>query len=496
VTIREGDQEIPAEPLDRRAVATGFAWLFSFNIVGKLLLPILTIVVARIVGRDAIGLYGLLLAMLGMAEVFRDAGLAQTYIADREVSHARSGAYHSLSILSGLVLALLVLASMPWLIAFFPGLEQAPWTLYVVSLAILLNGFGTMPLANLMKAGRFRDAGLADVGSAVLSYATTLVLVLLGFGFEALMVQMLMYAALYCLAANLLAPARSFDFSPSGLGRVFRRAASLLASNVLATVYLIGDAFLVGRLLGTGNLGYYTPARMLAIRPVEMISVPLGRTLFVAYSRISVEGGAFARTYARSVVAAVIAATPIYVLLGVFAVPLVDLLLGAEFAGAAGPLAALSVMFGTRAVGTLSGAALVASGRPGATVACWALAYVVAAAGFLAFRERLDVTVAASIVAAGAGVTYAAMTVWTLYRHRPEAAERRRLLQAAATSVLTLAAALGLRFLTTDLPPVVVVVLALVAVPAVHLAALGTIFAGSPTVYTSLRGVRRLWREL
>jgi O-antigen/teichoic acid export membrane protein len=158
---QKAEPKLAHQKLDKKSATKGFGWQFLFTLVNKLVLPIGTLLMAREVGKSVWGLYALMYFVFNAAEVLRDAGLTQTYLREKDVDGRKEGAYMALGVLQSAIPALLLFVFREPIASFFkePALVNAiGW----VSLALLVNGVGTIPRAKVLRAGRLYESGLRE----------------------------------------------------------------------------------------------------------------------------------------------------------------------------------------------------------------------------------------------------------------------------------------------------------------------------------------------
>lgn len=493
--------------MNRKEVTVGFIWNFAFGLPNKLLFPILTIIIARVLGPREMGVFAVLTTVLSISDVIRDAGLGHCYIADRDADDPeREAAYHSLAVLSAAILAAVVFLGRDQIGAFF-GLPQISWGLIIVSAALFANGFTTIPLAKLNRLARFRDAGIVQTVSALVSYGVAVPLAFLGFGFRALVWWLLVRSILNLAFALFAAPVRLGTVRLAFLGSVVRRSSSILTQNLMYSIYTILDNALVTKLFGPVAIGFYSTAWGLAIKPVEFVSFPLGNTLFVAYTKRSHDLERFASLFARSVAAAAMLTLPMFVYLGLFARELVLVLYGNAFEGAVPLLRMLVVYFAFRSLGTLAGSALVAGQRAYLSVISWLVGFSVAITGILinygpplgpvrwpSAWGSLSLGVTVFWITAGACCAYAATLISALAVLRPKKEDLRKIGAAVLAASVPAAVVIAMRLVPAG--RVQLIVLSLFAVAIAQLAVIGVLVSGSWRTAFSPGGFRRIWGSL
>lgn len=487
------NNEPELEAMSRREVAVGYAWNLFFGMLTKLAFPILQLVFYRLLGPFQIGIYAVLIPIFQIAETMRDAGLAVTFIADREATGKREGGYASLAIISAAVFALFIfVARIP--MAHYFNMPQLDWGLSMVALAVFLNGFCTVPVNKLQRKARFRDAGFADFAATLLSFVVATVLVLRGFGFVALVWQFFSKGIIYGAICWSLEPSKIEKPDPTVIREIWRHSHSNLLNNLLYTVYTVADTLMINKLFGVTAGGNYQAAYTYGSKPLEFFTFPLARTLLVAYSRKNHDHRALAGIFTRTISVSILAMLPVYVLVGVFAKPLVILLLSSKYIDAVPLLMLLAIYCGARSVGSLSGNVLVAMKKQIYNVAGWIAAYMtVGVVLWTTWAHRSTFTAVAALTA-GTVVVYAVNLVSALLILKPNRESLDRLQKSLGLALL----AAGAIFVVAYLPikEWMSLTIAAAVLPPLYLLGIGMVLAGSPTACFSKRGIKRLWEEV
>jgi len=478
--------------VNRKEVAAGFAWNASFSFINKALFPLIGIVIARILGPAEMGIYVLILAVVNVAEIFRDAGLGVTFIADPE-GERREGVYTTLSIAFGLAMGvLLLLASAP--IAGFYDIAGLSWGLAMASAAVGLNGLATIPANKLQKQARFRDAGFADTASSLLSYGVALPLVFSGYGFVGLVWQLLSRSGLFLLFNVWLARPALPAWSGKAVRGILAKSVAAMLNNIAYTFYTLGDKAVLGKMFGEHAVGLYGVAYNLAIKPLDFLTFPLGRTLLVAFSKSTEDRDRFRNIFARSLSAVLLLSLPLYAALAIYARPIVVGLYSEKFAGAVAPFALLSAYFFFRSCGNLAGNAIFALGRPVLNVVCWIPGYAIAGAGLWAGRGSLDLLGATAWIVLGAVTVYAINTGLAIWLLKPKAEDMARVGKAIAVGSATTGLLYACSMLSV--PDLLALAIALTAGIAAHLTLVGRTFGTGWFDCFSPSGLRKLWNRL
>lgn len=418
--------------MNGREIAHGFAWNALFNALNRVLFPLIGILLARMLGPAQMGAFAVIATVFSLADIFRDGGIGASYVSDSKAVE-REAEYERLARRLSYIVAGIALVTLPFLAGIFKGYPDLRVGMAIIAVALAINGWGTIPSAKLNREARFREAGSAEFKANLVGYVIALGLVSLGVGFLALAIQMLVKVCLFAFLMRRLAPVDSGPHS-TPLGQRFRGTLPVMANNLLYSFYTMADNLLVARFFPAAIAGGYAVAYNVASKPVEFISFPLGRTLFVAFSRRSDDPDAMARLVLKAFSMVALVAIPAYAWLALYAQEVIVFLYGPAF-GLAGPiLSLLCIYLGLRSVGSLAGSALIAMRKPAWANVGWLLGIAVLA--FLVFSSPGDLMSIVNAIVWGAVTAYGCSIFSAIILMRPRAEDVALLVLCAITGWL------------------------------------------------------------
>lgn len=486
--------------LDKSSASKAFAWSMLFSVVSKVVFPLAGLYIVRTLGPETMGAFSLMMTIVGFSEVLRDAGLTQTYLALPSVDRKKDGSYLMVALSTGLLFAAILAGSSAPLSRFF-GLPDLSWSLAAVAFAVLMNGASTIPRAKMLREGHIKRYGLVDLIGSGLGLAIAISMVAMGYGFVALVVQVV-FASLYMLVVSWASyPVRTINLGIDAFREVGRKSLAVLAANGINNLFLFADHTVINKFAGTISNGYFGQATNLAYKPADLFVFPLTRTLMVAFSQSAVDQDRLARVYARSLTVAILVVLPIYAFLGAFADPIIRLLLTSKFEGSIPIFSAMCLYLSIRVLGNISGYALVPAGKHFQTFYPWLVAAVATGAAVFATVRAGGPFPNSSLLmpivwcfVGGAFLVYTTL-LWLGVRYcKPIGEERVKLFRA----IYSLAASCSAIALIRTLPISGNFQLAAAAIvgPILHLGFVGTFFARKPLYYLNRTGPKRLWSEL
>src|SRR5690349_2060924 len=120
--------------------AIGAAWVVSWRVLSRLLGVISILVLARLLTPEAFGLVAIATSIVGALDAFSVLGWQDAVIRSQQYRRELLNTAFTISLVRGLVMALLVAASAPYVAAFFSDDRLVP-ILYLLAVLTVLEGF-------------------------------------------------------------------------------------------------------------------------------------------------------------------------------------------------------------------------------------------------------------------------------------------------------------------------------------------------------------------
>lgn len=471
----------------------GFAWNFIFNFITKVTFAIVGLVIANRLGPGPVGIYALLTTVYNLAELMREAGLKQAYNNDPNLTPERHRTYGRLSLFSGISFGV-VLAALAYPLSWYYRLPDLSWCMLIAAAAVAINGFSAIPVACLLKAGRFRDTGLVESVATLAAALVAICFVFIGYGLLGLMLQLFTRSVVMFVLFQRLEPLRTKDYDKAAVKPIMQLCTHLVATDLLWMVYSVSDMLIIPKRLSTIDAGVYSWGKRLIWMPAEIVFSPLHRTVTVAVGNKAGDNAEVGRGYIRALTLAILLLMPIYIYLSVFAEPLVHTLLSPAFYPTAAVLPILCIFEATRAICAFGGTALVAAGKAKIPMYGWLLPYPVAGSMLAFWWNDLTIVKVAWASSAGMVAVCIYVSVRTFMLANSASPEKLRLAKSLGCVIATGLVALTANFLlhSIEANAILTVIVGATIVPLVHLVLVGVVFGGKPTAFMSKSGLYKL----
>ncbi len=329
--------------------------------------------VARLLGAEELGIFGIALLVLGTLDAITATGIETSLVSrpgrvERDLDPA-----FTLQLLQGAAVAVLLCALAPLAAGFF-GTPRAMPVLWALAAVPVLRGLASPAVALLVRRVEFRRLFWWGLPEAAAGF-------LVGVGVAVLRrdVWALVAAA---VASQLVSTAVSYAVAPyrprlrvrgTGARRLLQYGKWINGTRILMFLSLNVGNLVVGRFLGTAALGLYQVAFRIAEIPVASITRAAGRVALPTLTRLRRSPEQLRRRYLWIVWVVVAANGAFAAFLLLLGVRLVEWLLGPEWIPMLPALHLLAVAMVFRGVMVVCSQLFFAIGRPRATVGIHAL---------------------------------------------------------------------------------------------------------------------------
>jgi len=329
--------------LTKRSVA-GVFWTGLSVGAQETMQVIALVVLARLLMPPEFGLFAATMVVVGFSSIFSGLGVGPAIVQRTELENRHLRVGFTLSVLLSLVVGGLILVGAPALASFFRLPELAP-VMRVASLVFACQGLSMVAQALTQRALRFRWLAAVDSGAFAAGFVVGgPLLAWLGFGVWALIGALLIQQVLRMV---LLLGGQPHPKRPQFDLQTIRELAYFGGGFTLGRIgnYLAGqaDKLVVGRWLGAQTLGLYALAFQLVTAPPILVGKVLDRVLFPTMALVQLEPARLARAYRSGVAVCALFILPVSIVVMILAPEIVEVLLGAKWAGVAGPLQILAV---------------------------------------------------------------------------------------------------------------------------------------------------------
>ena len=266
--------------------ARGSLSLGAFRLMSHVISWLMTIVIVRILAPEDYGLMAMATILTGYVEIFGELGMGAAIVQKYRIEETElsSNFWFSLVVACcfGLV-AMLLAYPTAWL---FDEPRVIRLT-QAVSVLFVIGGLKVVPTNILLRDLRFRAVGAIQLVATIISSVAMLLLAFQGWGVWTLIggvVALRLVDLLLSFIVSGWMPRLWFEFKE--IRPYLRFGFGIVGTRSLFYVFQNSDRFIVGKVLGTEALGYYSLALTLANLPLEKSMSILGQVALPLFSRL------------------------------------------------------------------------------------------------------------------------------------------------------------------------------------------------------------------
>lgn len=271
-------------PLAGRA-ARGVAWVAGARLAIQVVQFASSLVLARLLLPSQYGLAAIAWTVTSFAFLFSDLGLSAWLVQSPKITDRDAATAFWINALAGLCLTAIVFGLSDPLAALF-GHPRLAGLLRIASFAFTLS-LTAVPNALLERRLQFNRIAVVDMTSQTTGFAVTVTCAALGLGAASLVIGPLVATTVGSTASIIASrwlptarPSRASARRQLGFGGHLTgfTALAFWANNI--------DNMLIGRFVGTRELGFYNRAYMLMMMPFVQVNSVLGRVLLPVLSAV------------------------------------------------------------------------------------------------------------------------------------------------------------------------------------------------------------------
>ncbi len=258
-----------------------------------------TMILARILAPADFGLIAMVMSILGVAMIVRDAGLMLATVQRREIEQREVGTLFWINAGIGFAAAVLAAACAP-LVARFFGDPRLTLIGVIVSGTILIDALSVQHQALLRRRMRFGSIAIAEIGAQIPATIVAVMVARSGGSYWALVWLKVVEAIIRMIAFwSFSGWWPGFVFAWARVKPFLRFGGALTLTRLLVYLVRTLDRVLIGRFLDAASLGIYAKAGNWLLTPLQTLTFPLSRVAIGTLSRLQDDAARY-RAYFRT----------------------------------------------------------------------------------------------------------------------------------------------------------------------------------------------------
>lgn len=346
----------------RGEIASGAAWMLAFKLTERSLGFISTIVLVRLLLPADFGIIAMAMSMIAILELLQSFSFDIALIQRHEVTREHLDTAWTFNLAFGIFVSglMLVFAGPAGIFYSEPRLQPV---IFALAAGWFIQSFENIGPVAFRRDLNFQTEYRFLVAKKLAGVLVTVPLAFWLRSYWALVAGMVAGKALSVIISYWMHSYRP-RLSLTAASDLLGFSGWLLINNV---IYFFNERltdFVVGRMAGAPALGLFTVSYEIANMPTTQIMAPVNRVMLPGYSKIARNSGDFRQTYLDTVGVMALFSLPAGLGIAAVAAPLVALILGPNWLETIPLIQILGVYGAIASIGTNTGAALLALGRP------------------------------------------------------------------------------------------------------------------------------------
>lgn len=351
----------------RKKAFQGVKWTTVAAIINASVQLIQVAVLTRFLGKEDFGLMAIALFVIGISQIFIDMGLSNSIVYKQKVNSIQLHTLFWLNIFMGIGIFISLLLFSPLIAAIYDSPKLEP-VINGIAFTFLILPLGQLYETLLKKELQFKALAARDIYGKIVGLIVGVALAIMNFGVFALVYANLATAfiSMTLLVYNGLSIYKPrFNFSWKSLKEDGFISFGLfqMGENIVGYFNAQFDTLLIGKLLGMEALGLYNIAKTLAFKPYQIINPILTKVAFPILAKLQNEINRLKETYLNIIGTLTMTNAPIYIIMMLWAKPLILIFFGPEWESAIPIFRLLCISALCNSIGNPVGALQLARGR-------------------------------------------------------------------------------------------------------------------------------------
>jgi len=322
----------------------GLSWTAALRGVLRLITIFRMAILARILTKASLGVFGIVTMVLGLLEIATETGINIFLMQEKGKIDKFIDTAWVLSIIRGLTIAVLIVVTAPWISTFFNSPDTLN-LLYLLALAPIIRGFINPAIITYLKELKFgREFFLR--GSIFALEAGVSILVCWYTRSPVGLVWGLIASAIFevVLSWGFISPRPKPNFNLMFSKEILSRGKWVTGFGLLDYLFTQSDNIVVGKLLGEAPLGVYQYAYKVSTTPVSEIVDVFYRATFPIFSRMNAGGKNLKNAVIKTVITVNIMTIVLGALIYLFSYQIIYIIFGTNWLDAVPVLKVLAFL--------------------------------------------------------------------------------------------------------------------------------------------------------
>ena len=270
----------------RKEVTSAIAWSLGDKFLKRGVRFVLSIFLARLLTPSDFGVVAMASIFVSWAEVFRDFGMGQAIIQDKDVTDTQTSTVFYINLFMGVLIALIFVLIAPWASRFYDN-KMVAWVVRVAGLTFIITSLNVVQFSLFVKALNYKVGTIASFLASTVSGILGIAMAFMGFGVWSLLAQSVMSSVIttgYVWFKSKWRPKRLFNFKETR--PLFIKGVGFMGQGLVDNVFNSLGSMVIGKAFSPAMLGLFSRGHDLATMPETTLIAPITRPLFPIFAKI------------------------------------------------------------------------------------------------------------------------------------------------------------------------------------------------------------------
>ena len=349
----------------KKVAISGTKWTAVSTIITASIQVLRLSILTRFLDKSDFGIVAILTFVLGLTNTFADLGFSAAIMHKQDISRNEFSSLYWIQFVFFTVLFVIFCFLSPFISLFYAE-ESITYLLPIVLLDLIFNGVGRLYDTLLQKNFQFRLIALRNIISSIISIFVALLLAIWGCGIYSLIFSTLFNTIVFNIwnfisGQKLIRLKFKIDFRESfALAKIGLFQTGTQIIDYIAAKF---DILIIGKFLGTENLGIYNLAKELVMKVILLINSIANKVILPIFSKVQNDPETLRNTYCKVLTILSSVNFPISVIISVLSPQIVAVLYGKGYEDVGLLMSILSLWSLFLCIGNPVGSIAIATGK-------------------------------------------------------------------------------------------------------------------------------------
>lgn len=329
---------------------SGISWMGGLRVFTRSLALIKIAVLARILLPFQFGIYGIATLVLGFLEMLTETGINIFLVQQKEKIDEYIDSAWAVSIIRGFLISILIFILAPFIANYF-NTAGATYILHLIAVIPIIRGFLNPSCIKFQKQLEFNKQFKYD---SIIFFTDAMFAISLGLitkSENSLVYAMIISSTLEVILSFVyFTPKPKFAFDFVKTLKVIDRGKWITGAGIANYLFQNIDDIVVGRVLGTANLGIYQQAYKISTLPVSEVGEVFNKVTFPIYVNLATDVKRLKRAFLKTLLIICLLVIPFGFVVFTYPIQIIRFVLGETWISAAPVLQILAIYGSIKAI--------------------------------------------------------------------------------------------------------------------------------------------------